>query len=200
MIVLTVNGAARRFEAPLDVASLLEKLEMAGKKVAVERNGEIVPKSAHAETLLARRRPARDRGRGRRRLNERRARHRRQELRLAPAGRHRQVPAISPRRAPRSRPRARRSSPSRSAAPTSARTAASRACSRCCRLRSSPILPNTAGCYTRADAVRTLRLARELLDGHDLVKLEVLGDPHTLYPNMPETLRRPRRWSRKASR
>src|SRR3954466_4698793 len=50
-------------------------------------------------------------------------------------------------------------------------------------------LPNTAGCYTAADAVRTLRLARELLDGHDLVKLEVLGDPHTLYPNMPETLR-----------
>ena len=51
------------------------------------------------------------------------------------------------------------------------------------------ILPNTAGCYTADDAVRTLRLARELLDGHDLVKLEVLGDPHTLYPNMPETLK-----------
>jgi thiazole synthase len=49
-------------------------------------------------------------------------------------------------------------------------------------------LPNTAGCYGAEDAVRTLRLARELLDGHDLVKLEVLGDPHTLYPNMPETL------------
>src|SRR5687767_5277680 len=49
-------------------------------------------------------------------------------------------------------------------------------------------LPNTAGCYTAEDAVRTLRLARELLEGHDLVKLEVLGDPHTLYPNMPETL------------
>jgi thiazole synthase len=49
-------------------------------------------------------------------------------------------------------------------------------------------LPNTAGCYSAEDAVRTLRLARELLDGHDLVKLEVLGDPHTLYPNMPETL------------
>ena len=49
-------------------------------------------------------------------------------------------------------------------------------------------LPNTAGCYSADDAVRTLRLARELLDGHDLVKLEVLGDPHTLFPNMPETL------------
>jgi thiazole synthase len=50
-------------------------------------------------------------------------------------------------------------------------------------------LPNTAGCYSADDAVRTLRLARELLDGHDLVKLEVLGDPQTLYPNMPETLK-----------
>ncbi len=50
------------------------------------------------------------------------------------------------------------------------------------------ILPNTAGCYSAEDAVRTLRLARELLDGHDLVKLEVLGDPNTLYPNIVETL------------
>jgi thiazole synthase len=50
-------------------------------------------------------------------------------------------------------------------------------------------LPNTAGCYSAEDAVRTLRLARELLDGHDLVKLEVLGDPQTLFPNMPETLK-----------
>jgi len=50
------------------------------------------------------------------------------------------------------------------------------------------LLPNTAGCYTARDAVRTLRLARELLDGHDLVKLEVLGDPETLYPNVIETL------------
>src|SRR5882672_8522235 len=50
-------------------------------------------------------------------------------------------------------------------------------------------LPNTAGCYSADDAVRTLRLARELLDGHDLVKLEVLGDSQTLYPNMPETLK-----------
>jgi thiazole synthase len=50
-------------------------------------------------------------------------------------------------------------------------------------------LPNTAGCYNAQDAVRTLRLARELLDGHELAKLEVLGDPHTLYPNMPETLK-----------
>ncbi|MDR0997290.1 MAG: thiazole synthase [Zoogloeaceae bacterium] len=51
------------------------------------------------------------------------------------------------------------------------------------------LLPNTAGCYTAEEAVRTLRLARELLDGHTLVKLEVLGDDNSLFPNMPETLK-----------
>lgn len=51
------------------------------------------------------------------------------------------------------------------------------------------ILPNTAGCYSAMEAVRTLRLGRELLDGHDLVKLEVLGSKETLFPNMPETLK-----------
>lgn len=50
------------------------------------------------------------------------------------------------------------------------------------------ILPNTAGCFTAKDAVRTCKLARELLDGHNLVKLEVLGEEKTLYPNMTETL------------
>ena len=50
------------------------------------------------------------------------------------------------------------------------------------------ILPNTAGCYTADDAVRTCRLARELLDGHVLVKLEVLGDPRTLFPDVVQTL------------
>ena len=50
------------------------------------------------------------------------------------------------------------------------------------------LLPNTAGCYSAEDAVRTLRLARELLDGHCLVKLEVLGDPQSLYPNVIETI------------
>ena len=51
------------------------------------------------------------------------------------------------------------------------------------------LLPNTAGCYTADDAVRTLKLARELLDGHRLVKLEVLGDTRTLFPNVRETIR-----------
>jgi len=51
------------------------------------------------------------------------------------------------------------------------------------------ILPNTAGCYTAEDAVRTCKLARELLDGHNLVKLEVLGDAKTLYPDVVATLK-----------
>lgn len=51
------------------------------------------------------------------------------------------------------------------------------------------ILPNTAGCHTADDAVRTCRLARELLDGHSLVKLEVLANDHTLFPDVVETLK-----------
>ncbi len=51
------------------------------------------------------------------------------------------------------------------------------------------LLPNTAGCYTADDAIRTCRLARELLDGHDLVKLEVLGDQKTLFPDIAETFK-----------
>ncbi|CAK0767595.1 1-deoxy-D-xylulose 5-phosphate:thiol sulfurtransferase [Gammaproteobacteria bacterium] len=51
------------------------------------------------------------------------------------------------------------------------------------------LLPNTAGCYTAEEAIRTCRLARELLDGHTLVKLEVLGDQKTLYPDLVETLK-----------
>jgi thiazole synthase len=50
------------------------------------------------------------------------------------------------------------------------------------------ILPNTAGCYSADDAVFTCRLARELLNGHDLIKLEVLGDAQTLFPDIPQTL------------
>jgi sulfur carrier protein len=52
VIQVTVNGAAHRFEAPLNLSGVLEKLAMAGKKIAVERNGEIVPKGQHANTLV----------------------------------------------------------------------------------------------------------------------------------------------------
>lgn len=53
MIEVTVNGSAHRFEQPLELAALLARLELGGRKVAVEKNGEIVPRSAHGTTLLA---------------------------------------------------------------------------------------------------------------------------------------------------
>jgi sulfur carrier protein len=53
VIRVTVNGKAHRFEQPLEISALLARLELSGKKLAVERNGEIVPRSAHAQTLLA---------------------------------------------------------------------------------------------------------------------------------------------------
>ena len=52
MIQVTVNGAAHRLEEPLHLRALLEQLEMAGKKIAVERNGEIVPRSQHGQTIV----------------------------------------------------------------------------------------------------------------------------------------------------
>ena len=52
MIQIVVNGAAHRFEQPLEVTELLRRLELAGKKIAVEQNGEIVPRSAHASTVV----------------------------------------------------------------------------------------------------------------------------------------------------
>ncbi len=52
MIQVTVNGAAHRFEQPLPVSALVEKMSLAGRKIAVEKNGEIVPRSAHARTLI----------------------------------------------------------------------------------------------------------------------------------------------------
>jgi sulfur carrier protein len=53
MIEVTVNGSAHRFEQPLELAALLARLELSGRKIAVEKNGEIVPRSAHGTTLLA---------------------------------------------------------------------------------------------------------------------------------------------------
>ena len=53
MISVTINGESRRFEAPLNCAELIDRLELKGKRVALERNGEIVPRSRHAEERLA---------------------------------------------------------------------------------------------------------------------------------------------------
>ena len=52
MIQVTVNGAAHRFEQPLAVSALIEQMALAGKKIAVERNGEIVPRSRHQDILV----------------------------------------------------------------------------------------------------------------------------------------------------
>jgi len=52
MLEITVNGAAQRYDAPLSVSQLLDRLDLTGKRLAVERNGEIVPRSVHATTLL----------------------------------------------------------------------------------------------------------------------------------------------------
>ncbi len=52
MIQITVNGTAHRFQQPLELSALLSELKLAGKKIAVERNGEIVPRSVHAQTVL----------------------------------------------------------------------------------------------------------------------------------------------------
>jgi sulfur carrier protein len=53
MIGITINGERRQFEAPISCAELIEKLELAGKRIALERNGEIVPRSRHAQEPLA---------------------------------------------------------------------------------------------------------------------------------------------------
>ena len=53
MIELVINGEPRRFPAPLTLSQLVESLDMAGKRIAIEKNGEIVPRSRHADTVLA---------------------------------------------------------------------------------------------------------------------------------------------------
>jgi sulfur carrier protein len=53
VIKVTVNGKAHRFEQPLEISALLARLALSGRKIAVERNGEIVPRSAHADTRIA---------------------------------------------------------------------------------------------------------------------------------------------------
>jgi len=53
MIQISVNGVTRHYEGPLAITQLLQHMALAGKKIAVERNGEIVPRGAHGATLLA---------------------------------------------------------------------------------------------------------------------------------------------------
>ncbi|TCS61244.1 thiazole-phosphate synthase [Varunaivibrio sulfuroxidans] len=187
-IRLTINGESRDFDDVLSVAKLLSTIGLDGGKVAVERNQEIVSKSAYETTIL---------GQGDRleivhfigggasdtnrdtfdiagktfwsRLLVGTGKYKDfEETAKAIEASGAQIVTVAVRRVNVSDP-------------------------------SQPMLvdyvdpntytylPNTAGCYTADDAVRTLRLAREA-GGWDLVKLEVLGDQKTLYPNMTETL------------
>lgn len=186
---LLVNGERRRFETSLSVAAFLAQLGLDPAKVAVERNREIVPRSAFAQTMLA---P-----------------HDQLEIvhfiggGAGPAGAD---PLIIAGRAFSSRlivgtgkyKDYAQNAAAAEAAGAEIVTVALRRVN--VATPGQPMLvdyldphrftylPNTAGCYTGEEAVRTLRLAREA-GGWTLVKLEVLGDQKTLYPDMPETLR-----------
>jgi thiazole synthase len=191
---ILVNGEQRTVQAPLSVSGLLRTLGLDARKIAVERNLEIVPRSAYEATRLA------------------------QGDRLEivhfigggnvqePKGAQDDDPFVVAGRRYRSRliigTGKYRDYAENAAAAEAASVEIVTVAVRRVNV-SDPgkpmlvdyldpkrftYLPNTAGCYTAEDAIRTLRLAREA-GGWSLVKLEVLGDQKTLYPNMPETLR-----------
>ncbi|MCL4671896.1 MAG: sulfur carrier protein ThiS [Sphingomonadaceae bacterium] len=184
-ISLTVNGEPRRTTAPT-IAALAAELELDPAKVAVERNGEIVPRSTLAEAALAdgdvleivhfvgggdhddswtvAGRTFRSRlivGTGKYKDFEQNA--------AAVAASGAEIVTVAVRRVNVSDPKA-------------------PMLTDYIDPKTITYLPNTAGCFTAEDAIRTLRLAREA-GGWDLVKLEVLGEARTLYPNMVETIR-----------
>jgi len=192
---LTINGEAREFAAALTVELLLAELRIDGRRVALERNLEIVPKSAYRETILA------DGDRieivqfigGGEDTNG---------VRAEPAG----EPLVVAGRRFASRlivgtGKYKDFSETRAAVEASGAEMVTVAVRRVNVANpGQPMLsqyidptrytylPNTAGCFTAEEAVRTLKLAREA-GGWTLVKLEVLGNEQTLYPDMPETLR-----------
>jgi thiazole synthase len=185
---ITVNGEAREI-ATATVASLLESLGLDGRKVAVERNLEIVPKSAYGEVALSEgdkleivhfigggSLDADEDGWevGGLRFNSRL---------LVGTGKYKDfeetAKAIEVSGAEIVTVAVRRVNLSDPSQPMLVDYVSP---------KKYTYLPNTAGCYSADEAVRTLRLAREA-GGWDLVKLEVLGDQKTLYPNMPETLK-----------
>jgi thiazole synthase len=190
LIALSVNGEPHRFTAPLTVAGLIAALGLDARKVAVERNAEIVPRSTYAQARLA----DGDRleivhfiGGGEVRAAD--------EECWTVAGRSFRSRLIVG------------TGKYKSFEETAAAIAASGAEMVTVAVRrvnladaGQPMLqdfvdparyaylPNTAGCFTAEEAIRTLRLARDA-GGWDLVKLEVLGPPPTLYPDMLETHR-----------
>ena len=201
MISIVVNGETRHLPGPLSCQELVSGLDLAGKRIAVERNGEIVPRSrlwprSAWPTATGSRSSSPSAAAERHPLSGTSMKPTENLDALTIAG-----------KAYRSRllvgtGKYRDFAETRAAIEASGAEIVTVAIRRT-NIGQNPnepslldvlppskytILPNTAGCYTADDAVRTLRLARELLDGHDLVKLEVLGDPKTLFPNMPETL------------
>jgi thiazole synthase len=189
---LVINGEEREFAAPMSVEALLGRLGVDPRKVAVERNLEIVPKSAYAAVAVG----EGDRleivhfiGGG---ATEDRtvdddfftvAGRRFRSRLLVGTGKYKDFEetarAIEASGAEIVTVAVRRVNLSDPSQPMLVDYVSP---------KTYTFLPNTAGCYTADDAVRTLRLAREA-GGWNLVKLEVLGDQTTLYPNMPETLK-----------
>ncbi|MEW5727790.1 MAG: sulfur carrier protein ThiS [Pseudomonadota bacterium] len=187
-----INGEEREFAAPMSVEALVTQLGIDPRKVAVERNLEIVPKSTYAEVTVG----DGDRleivhfiGGGSGEANDMQddffevaGRKFRSRL-LVGTGKYKDFEetarAIEASGAEIVTVAVRRVNLSDPSQPMLVDYVSP---------KTYTYLPNTAGCYTAEDAVRTLRLAREA-GGWDLVKLEVLGDQKTLYPNMPETLK-----------
>lgn len=183
---VTVNGEARDLMAPLSVAGFLAQLGLDGRKVAVERNLEIVPKSAYEATQLT----EGDKleivhfiGGGAPEDSWQVAGRAFKSRLLVGTGKYKDfeetAKAIKASGAEIVTVAVRRVNLSDPSQPMLVDYVSP---------KEYTYLPNTAGCYTADDAVRTLRLAREA-GGWDLVKLEVLGDQKTLYPNMPETVK-----------
>ncbi|MES1924649.1 sulfur carrier protein ThiS [Salinisphaera sp. T31B1] len=190
---IEVNGAPAECAEHATLAQLIVDLGYGDQRIAVEHNGQIVPRDKHPETLIA---PGDTLeivhaiGGGQAvsesdtlRIGERRFESRLlvgtgkyadlDETEAAIGASGAEIVTLAIRRTP---------------ALTDPEAAKQRNLLDVIPPTKYTLLPNTAGCYTADEAVRTCRMARELLDGHNLVKLEVLGDKKTLYPDMAETL------------
>ena len=189
-IVITLNGDAREIADGLSIAALLDEIGLGERRVVVERNGEIVPRTQFGDTALG----ADDR------LEIVRAIGGGEPVQaddtLIVGGRRfssRLLVGTGKYRDPEQTRAAIDASGAEIVTVALRRTNIGQSPDEPNLLDAVPpdrftILPNTAGCYTADEPVRTCRMARELLDGHSLVKLEVIGDRTTLYPDVPATL------------
>jgi len=195
---VTINGEDRSLSGPVTVSELLHELGLDARKVALERNLEIVPRSAYADTVLG----EGDRveivhfiGGGDAQAEAEDGRADADDDTFAIAGRRFRSRLLVGTGKYKDFDETRRAL---EASGAEIITVAVRRVNVTDPKQEMLVdyvdpkrytyLPNTAGCFTAEDAMRTLRLAREA-GGWNLVKLEVLGDQRTLYPNMPETVR-----------